>query len=217
MRLREKLRVTMALMAPGEETVPQLREWLFNEPPHTPPYIVEDVDRVQPRRLFSAFGIDWMASSSAWVSPVWMVAVGVVIALVAESHAAAGTRLLLGLVYGALILASILAHYLGGAVAGRMVHAPMRQVIFTATLAYNVYDESREYPSRVHLIRGLGEPAANLILGATMLSLYLAGNQSHLVFFLAVLNLAFFIIAMAPFPTMHGGVLLRNLRSWRRD
>jgi hypothetical protein len=37
------------------------------------------------------------------------------------------------------------------------------------------------------------------------------------VFFLAVLNLAFFIIAMAPFPTMHGGVLLKNLKAWKQN
>ena len=89
----------------------------------------------------------------------------------------------------------------------------MRRVVFTATLAYNVYDESREYPSRVHLIRSLGEPAANLILGAVMLGLYLAGNHGHIVLFLAVLNLAFFVIALAPFPTMHGGVVLKHLKA----
>jgi hypothetical protein len=174
------------------------------------------MEQVQPRRLVRAFGIDWMVSRSAWIAPVWMVAVGIIIAVVAESHAAAGKRLLLGLAYGALILASILVHYIGGAIAGRLVHAPMRQVVFTASLAYNVYDESREYPRRVHLIRGLGEPAANLILGAVMLGLYLAGNHGHLVLFLAVLNLGFFIIAMAPFPTMHGGILLKNLKAWRQ-
>jgi hypothetical protein len=157
-----------------------------------------------------------MASPWAWVAPVWMIALGIVIALAVEPHTAAGTRVLLGLAYGALILASILVHYLGGAVAGRLVDAPMRQVVFTATLAYNVYDESQEYPSRVHLIRGLGEPVANLILGAIMLGLYEAGNHNHLVLFLAVLNLGFFIIAMAPFPTMHGGVVLKNVKAWRR-
>jgi hypothetical protein len=196
--------------------VPKLKEWLFNQPPHSPPYVVEDMESVQPRRLVRTFGIDWMASPRAWVAPVWMVALGIVIALAVESHTGAGTRILLGLAYGALILASILVHYVGGAVAGRLVDAPMRQVVFTATLAYNVYDESREYPSRVHLIRGLGEPAANLILGAIMLGLYTAGNHNHFVLFLAVLNLGFFIIAMAPFPTMHGGVLLHNLKAWRR-
>jgi hypothetical protein len=196
--------------------VARLSEWFFRQPAHTPPYVLEDMDRVQPRRLLRTLGIDWMASPSAWAAPVWMAAVGIVIGLIAESHAAPGKRLLLGLAY-ALILASILVHYLGGAVAGRLVHAPMRQVVFTATLAYNEYDESREYSSRVHLIRGLGEPAANLIFGAVTLGLYLAGNHSHFVFFLAVLNLAFFVIAMSPFPTMHGVVLLKNLNAWRRD
>jgi hypothetical protein len=174
------------------------------------------MERAQPRRLLRVLGVDWMASPNAWVAPVWMAAVGIVIGLVAESHAAAGKRLLLGLGYGALLLASIVVHYLGGAVGGRLVHAPMRQVVFTSTLAYNVYDESRDYPSRVHLIRGLGEPAANLVLGVVTLGLYLAGNHSHFVLFLAVLNLGFFIVAMAPFPTMHGGVLLKNLKAWRR-
>jgi hypothetical protein len=161
-------------------------------------------------------GIDWMASRLAWGAPVWMVAVGLAIGLVAESDAAVGTRLLFGLAYGALILASILVHYLGGAVAGRLVDAPMREVVFTATLAYNVYDESRAYPSRVHLIRGLGEPAANLILGAVMLGICLSATPSHLVFFLAILNLSFFVIAMAPFPTMHGGVLVKHFKARRR-
>jgi hypothetical protein len=171
----------------------------------------------KPRRLLKFLGIDWMATSTAWVAPIWMFALGVVIGFVAESHANAGKRLLFGLAYGALLFASILVHYLGGAVAGRVVDAPMRRVVFTATLAYNNYDESREFPSRIHLIRGLSEPAANLILGGVMLSLYLAGNHSHFVLFLAILNLAFFIIAMAPFPTMHGGVLLKHLEMWRRD
>ena len=66
------------------------------------------------------------------------------------------------------------------------------------------------------MIRGLGEPTASLLLGAIMLGLYLAGNHSHLVLFLAVLNLGFFLIAMAPFPTLHGEVLLKHLKGWRR-
>jgi hypothetical protein len=197
--------------------VARLREWFFSQPPHTPPYVFEDLETEQPRRLLRAFGVDWMASPRAWVAPVWMVVVGIVIGLVADSPATVDKRFLLGLAYGVLILASILVHYLGGVVAGRLVEAPMCEVVFTATLAYNVYDECREYPSRVHLIRGLGEPAANLILGAVMLGLYVSGNNSHVVFFLAILNLCFFIVAMAPLPTMHGGVVLKNLDAWRRS
>jgi len=108
--------------------VSRLKDWFFSKP-HTPPYVFEDMEKVHPRRLLRAFGIDWMASPNAWIAPVWMLAVGIVTGLVVESHAPAGKRLLLGLAYGALILASIFLHYLGGAVAGRLVDAPMRQVV----------------------------------------------------------------------------------------
>jgi hypothetical protein len=185
----------------------------LSEPPHTPPYVIEDMANVRPRRLFTLLGIQWLATPTAWVAVVWMAALGLVVGLLAEAGSAAGTRLLVGLAYAVLIFASIVVHYLGGALAGRLVDAPMRRVVFTATLAYNVYDEARAYPSRVHLLRSLGEPAANLLLGAVMLGLYLAGNHGHLVLFLAVLNLAFFVIALAPFPTMHGGVVLKYLKA----
>jgi hypothetical protein len=191
----------------------RVRDVLFNQPPHAPPYVIEDMASTRPRLLVTRFGIEWMATPTAWVSLLWMAAVGVVVGLSVESGPTAN-RVLIGLVYGALIGASIVWHQLGGAIAGTLVGAPMRTVTFTATLAYNGYDESREYPSRVHMIRSLGEPAANLALGLVMLALYWTGHHAHVVVFLAVLNLAFAVIAMAPLPTMHGGVVLKHLRAW---
>jgi hypothetical protein len=70
--------------------MPRLKEWFCTKPPHTPPYVLEDMETVRPRRLLSTFGIDWMANPSAWVAPLWMLAVGIVIGLVADSHASAG-------------------------------------------------------------------------------------------------------------------------------
>lgn len=186
---------------------------ILNEPPHSPPYVIENMADMRPHRLVSVFGINWVVTSAAAAAPLWIAAVGVVISFVTQVGSSAGERLLIGLVYGLLIAASIIIHQLGGAIAGKLVGAPMRSVIFTATLPYNVYDESREFPSSVHVIRGLGEPAANLLLGAIMLTLYVAGLDSHFVLFLAVLNLAFFAIAMSPLPTMHGGVVLKQLKA----
>jgi hypothetical protein len=163
-------------------------------------------------RLLSILGIDWMATSAAVAAPFWIAAIGIAISFVAPVGSGAGERLLIGLVYGLFIEASIIVHQLGGAIAGALVGAPMRSVIFTATLPYNVYDDSREFPGSVHIIRGLGEPLANFLVGAIMLILYVAGLDSHFVLFLAALNLAFFVIAMTPLPTMHGGVVLKHMR-----
>jgi hypothetical protein len=192
----------------------RLRDFIFSEPPHAPPYVFENTTRARPRRLGRLFGVEWLATPTAWVSLVWITVVGVAIGVIIGSGSA-GQRVATGLVYAVLIEGSIVWHQLGGVIGGKLVGAPMRRVTFTATLAYNEYDESQEYPSRVHLIRGLAEPVANLILGAVMLGLYWAGYQSDVVVFLAVLNLAFFVIAMAPLPTMHGGVVLKHLKAWR--
>jgi len=191
--------------------------WISNhitaQPPHTPPYVLENMTTVRPLRLGSVLGIDWMASRTAWIAPLWIAAFGIAVSLIAQVGSGTGQRLIIGLVYGVLAAASIIIHQLGGALAGKLVGAPMRSVTFTATLPYNGYDESREYPRAVHIVRSLGEPVANLFLGAAMLALYFVGFDSHFVLFLAVLNLAFFAIALAPLPTMHGGVILKHLKA----
>jgi hypothetical protein len=192
-----------------------LSDYFLKSPPHAPPYVVENMDTMRRFRLITLFGIDWMATPTACVAPVWMAVIGIVISVTARVGADTGERLLAGLVFGLLIAASIIIHQLGGAIAGKLVKAPLRRVIFTATLPYNGYDESRTYSSRVNVIRGLGEPAANLLLGAIMLVWYIAGLNSPFVFFLAILNLAFFVVAMAPLPTMHGGVVLKHLQAWK--
>ena len=183
------------------------------QPPHTPPYVLENMTNVRPLRLGSVLGIDWMASRTAWIAPLWIAAFGVAVSFIAQVGSGPGQRLIIGLIYGVLAAASIVIHQLGGALAGKLVGAPMRSVTFTATLAYNGYDESRDYPRAIHIVRGLGEPAANLLLGALMLVLYIAGFDSHFALFLAILNLAFFAIALTPLPTMHGGVILKHLKA----
>jgi Zn-dependent protease len=195
-----------------ERTMSSIIGHITVEPPHAPPYVLEDVARVRRVRLWSGLGIDWIATPTAWIAPIWIVAFGLAVSFIASVGSGLGQRTVIGVVYGVLAAANIVVHQLGGALVGRLAGAPMRSVTFTATLAYNEYDESRDYPGRVHLMRGLGEPAANLALGVAMLVLYLVGLDSHFVLFLAILNLAFAVIAMTPLPTMHGGVVLKYLR-----
>jgi hypothetical protein len=145
-----------------------------------------------------------------------MVAIGILISFLVAPDSTVGSRLATGLVFAALIASSILLHYLGGALAGLLVRAPMRFVYFTATLAYCRYENARTYPSRVHLIRSLSQPAVHVILCLGASALYASGNASPFVLFLAILNAVFFVVAMSPLPTMHGGVLLKHLRNWTR-
>lgn len=193
-----------------------LRDRLFSPPPHSPPYVLENMAVTRRLRLGSVFHIEVMATPTVFMQPVWIVALGLLVSFVAHGGESVGERLLVGIAYAALTATSMLGHYLGGALAGWLCRAPMRWVVFTATLIYAGYDESREYPSWVHLARGLGEPVTNLIIGAVTLSLYLAGMDSRYLLFLGILNLVFFVVAMTPLPTMHGGVVVQHLKNWKK-
>jgi Zn-dependent protease len=95
------------------------------------------------------------------------------------------------------------------------VGAPLSGVVFTATLAYQLYPEEGDQPSHVHLTRALGGPLAHLLLGLAALLAWSLGGRNRLLGYLAGLNLAFATASMAPIPTMDGGVVLRELRRRR--
>jgi Zn-dependent protease len=191
----------------------KLTDYVFRQPPLPPPYVVESPERLRPRRIVRLLGVDWMASGTALLAPIWIVAVGIVVSLAAQVGDSTGAGLLIGLAFGALIAASMVVHQLGGLIAGRLVNAPLLEVVFTATLAYDVYRESEDYPASVHIVRGLGGPVVNLAVGLVMLAIFFAGLRSPFVFFLGVLNVVFFFAAMTPLPTMDGGSVLKHLRS----
>ena len=108
-------------------------------------------------------------------------------------------------------------HNLAQFLAGKLVGAPLSAVVVTATLMYQIYQGDRTYPSRVHLVRGLGGPAGNLLLGIAALAANAVVGDNGFLRFVTVLNLLFAVASLAPIPTMDGGALLHELQHWRSD
>jgi Zn-dependent protease len=189
-----------------------LKDYVFREPPLPPPYVLEGLDQLRPRRIVRLLGVDWMVSRTARFAPIWIVGLGIAISFVAHVGDGTSDGLLIGLVFGLLIAGSMVVHQLGGIIAGRLVKAPMLEVVFTGTLAYDVYQESEDYSSFVHIVRGLGGLVANVGVGLIMLAVYFSGLQSPFVLFLGVLNVIFCFASLAPIPTMDGGIILKHLR-----
>ena len=124
-------------------------------------------------------------------------------------------RLFLGLGYAVLIAASIVLHTIGHLLFGHWVGYPMQGNLLTATLPVNLYDGHR-YPSRIHVIRSLGGPAMNLLVALVAIGLNRLAGVNQFLTFLAGVNLLFVLAALMPIPTMDGGVLVRELRNWRK-
>lgn len=190
------------------------------QPPGPPPYVLESYSQEfdqegRTRSLFSVFGFECRGTATWWVQPVWIVGVGLVAGLASDRSSTWYGRLATGLAYAAVIAVSIAWHQLGTYAVGKLVGAPFKAVVLTATLGYQIYEEP-EQPSRVHLLRALAGPASNLVLAVLALLALLVWPHSSVLWFAAVLNLVFTAVAMAPIPTMDGGVVVRELRAWRR-
>jgi hypothetical protein len=195
----------------------QIIDRIRAKPPHQPPYVLEDVQAHPPRKLFTWLGVEWLGTSLWWLALVWIMVLGVLLGflLAPASVRRVRQKLRFGLTYGGLIAFSVLTHQVGQVLAGRLAGAPMKGVVFTATLAYHIYADRLEYPSSVHLTRALGGPAANLLLGMGALVASRAPGRHPFARFLAALNLAFSLASLTPLPTMDGGAALYELRHWR--
>jgi Zn-dependent protease len=190
----------------------KLKDYLFRKPPLPPPYVLDPLAHLRPRRVVRLLGVDWMVSGTAWLAPIWIGGLGIAVSVVAHIGSGTSAALLIGLAFSLLIFGSMIVHQLGGIVAGRLVKAPMLEVVFTGTLAYDIYRESEDYSDVVHVVRGLGGPAANLSLGLIMLAIYFGGFDSPFVLFVGILNVLFCLAAMTPIPTLDGGIVLEHLR-----
>src|SRR5579863_1211432 len=189
-----------------------LRERLLAEPPNPPPYVLEDIAAAEPQLVVRALGTDWFATESAWISIGWLAVLGQIMARVVPGRSRSG-RTVAGLGFTGLTGFSMIAHQIGTIAAARSVGAPMRGVVFTATLAYNTYPQEPRLPATVHMVRALGGPAGNLLLGIVALKLHRRHPRIRALAYLGWLNVMFTCAALTPVPTRDGGAAIR---AWRQ-
>jgi Zn-dependent protease len=190
----------------------RLRERLLAEPPNPPPYVLEDMAAAEPRLVVRALGTDWLATKSAWISIGWLAVLGQIMARVVPGRSGPG-RAVAGLGFTGLTGFSMIAHQIGTIAVANSLGAPMRGVVFTATLAYNTYPEEPRLPATVHMLRALGGPAGNLLLGVVALKLHRRLPRIRALAYLGWLNVLFTCAALIPVPTMDGGAAIR---AWRQ-
>jgi hypothetical protein len=179
-----------------------------------PIYVFEHSDR-PPRRLFRLLGVEWLGTPLWWVSPLWMLAVGLGVGQVIGPGKDTREKLATGLGYSLLVGATVSCHALGHIVSGKLAGAPMWANVLTASLPVNQYRDDRTYPSRVHVMRALGGGFANFLVALVSLSLNLAVGGHHFLRFAATSNIAMGLAAWTPIPSLDGSVVVRELRHWQ--
>ncbi len=183
--------------------------------PTSPLFVMEDIDTTPRRDLFTLFGVRWTATPLAWMSLVAQIGLGVVVSVVA-TFITGGTLvsgLLLGVLWGILITLTASLHSIGHILGGLYVGSPMQENLVTASRQVNIYrHDPATLPSRIHLGRALGGPLLNIIVGLiVLLLLALDGGTNLTLLFFAGINLAIGLGAFAPFPSVDGEVIWREL------
>jgi hypothetical protein len=131
-----------------------------------PLLIFEDLHTTPRSKLFTLFGVEWLATPYAWLSPPFFCVLGIAAALLGHTESTLTMRMLMGVIYGLLLYACNTIHSLGHILGGTILGAPMNALLLTATRDVTVYVGSRaEVPLRIRMGRAVSGPLLNLAVG----------------------------------------------------
>jgi Zn-dependent protease len=176
--------------------------------------ILENLKTTRRYRLFSLFGVDWLATPYAWASLFLHVLFGVLIATALDGKAGLSSLFWTGTAYGLLLYLASILHILGHLVSSRLAGGPLDTILFTATFPMTLYEESLARQASlskwVHIGRAVGGPLIHLLIGLVLLALYRLDPSRFLAFFILV-NLIVGVWVLFPFPALDGGVIWGEL------
>lgn len=167
--------------------------------------------------VFNLLGVPFTVAANSWQFVPPKLAIGLIIALVLLRAEPFEARILWGMIFGAQLLLALGLHIIGHILSSRLVSPPMTEARITPALIQTLYQsDPPEIASRVHLIRSLGGPIMNLVLGVITLLLVQIVHDRALAFF-AGANLILASVVLLPFPTVDGEVIWREIRRWLRN
>jgi len=176
----------------------------------SPLFVREDLASTPRRKLFTLLGVRWEATPRAWQHLVGLLVVGITAAILIRPVDGLVLQIGVGLLYGLIIEASYALHNVGHTLSGRLAGSPMQANLITATRMVNLYDESREQPRRVHLLRALGGPLINILAGLLIALVWWIAGPNHWLEFAAAANLVYGVGALAPIRSLDGGVIFER-------
>ena len=178
-------------------------------------FAFESFEESRQRKLVTLLGVDFLSTHRFWLNIPLVMIVGIAVAVIFSPTDELGSQALVGLGFGLLIILSNFFHGLGHVISSRIVNAPMKALIMTATVGVTHFEDSGEQASQVHVGRSLGGPVLNLTLGVVAVALYLAALDIYFLLFFGIVNLGFGGFTFMPIPSLDGSVILRELRNWK--
>lgn len=170
-------------------------------------------EHIKPRSiLFTLASIPFTVTAHSWQFVPPKLVIGTLVALVALPDESFVMRLVWGMIFGLLLLSVLVLHILGHIFSSKLVSPPMTEAHITPVLIQTLYqNDPIDTPGTTHLIRSMGGPLTDLVLGIAVL---VAWNHSrdHAPLFFSGANFVIAFIVLLPFPSVDGEVIWRELR-----
>ena len=176
--------------------------------------VFEPLDRQHRKTLFSLFGVPVSFTTLAPLSLPMMVGGMVPLAWALKRDEGLGAVLGTAVRLGLTLFLSNYAHSIGHILAGRLVGAPMNELIVTATRQVNAYfGDQSGYPTSTHITRALGGPVGNALVAlVAVVAWTLTDSESEALRDASIANAGIALMAMLPMESVDGGSILAALR-----
>lgn len=180
-----------------------------------PLLVFEDISPGSRHRLFTFAGVEVMATSRAWMSPLSFCLLGFTIAIAGHQGETLASELLHGIAFGVMLSVCNLVHSLGHILSGKLTRGLMDILLLTATRDVTLYTSDQSRHSKWTFIgRSLGGPVFNVIIALAGFGLWKVTGTGWVLMF-AGFNLAIGIWTLVPIPSMDGWVIWGELFGFR--
>ncbi len=164
--------------------------------------------------LFTWLGVPWVSTSETIPFLITRLAAGLILAWFLLPQESAAMRLFWGVFYGLLMILAQVAHTVGHIISSRQVTPPMREVRFGLIGIMTLYPiDDGKIPANVHVMRSIGGPAANILVGVIAFAVW-ALLRWHPLSFFAAFNILLGAAALLPLPMIDGGIIWREIGKW---
>ncbi|MBW8012811.1 MAG: hypothetical protein FVQ83_16460 [Chloroflexi bacterium] len=179
-----------------------------------PLLVFEDLNSVRHVTLFIVGRTKLTATPQSWLNPFLFYIFSFVVAIFRPELGSASERFGFAFLIMLVLEGANLIHSLGHMFTSSLGGAPMDELLITATRHINIYyPEQNDVPRRIHLLRSLGGPLANLGFGIVMFFLLFRVNfgLAHEYFaYLATFSLAAGLLTLLPIRSLDGEVIWRG-------
>lgn len=182
-------------------------------------FILENLDTVPRIRIGSFWNVTLLITPWTWLSPFVFFGLHFLLNLL-NTRLTLDERLFQSIYFVIAVELTTPIHALGHILSGKLVHSAMDELLITATRDVNRYHgDQSQIPSYVHLVRSLGGPAINILVGLFCILIapsippgFWAGVNTSLI----STNLFFGLGSLLPVPSVDGEVIWREIINWMK-